>query len=198
MRFHQPVGVIPQNNDYISISINVNGPESRFLISSKATNNQLTRVNGNNFANVTENLNLTQLQSIVTAKQSENINNFDSSVDFNKTTTLDEILKFKNDSKYFKSYFGGQQTDTSNIDLENGNKGVILIETLSFTENSLSQVREICSSFIFRRALKALQNLLIKSFSSLEELPTELAEKSFRNFNANPIYFYCRKIRISS
>lgn len=148
MRFHQPVGVIPQNSDYISVSINVNGPESRFLISSK-TNNQLTRGNGNNFANVTENLNLTQLQSIVTAKQSENINNFDSSLDFNKTTTLDEILKFKNDSKYFKSYFGGQQTDTSNIDLENGNNGVILIETLNFAENSFSQVREICSSLIF-------------------------------------------------
>lgn len=138
MRFHQPVGVVPPNNEYISVSL---CPDSRFLINSR-TNNQLTRINGNNFANVTESLNLTQLQSIVTAKQSESINNFDSTLDVNKTTTLDEILKFKNDSKYFKSYFGGQQTDTSNIDLENGNDGVIFIETLNFTADNLSEVRE--------------------------------------------------------
>lgn len=137
MRFHQPVGVIPQNNDYINVNINANNPESRFLISSK-TNNQLTRVNTNNFANVTENLNLTQLQSIVIQKHSESINNFDSALDADKTTSLENILKFKTDSKYFKNYLDSRQT---NIDLENGNNGVVFIETLNFTDENLSQVR---------------------------------------------------------
>lgn len=140
MRFYQPVGVIPQNNDYINVNINVNNPESRLLISNK-TNNQLTRVNGNNFANVTENLNLTQLQSIVIEKHSENINNFDSALDANKTTSLENILKFKTDSKYFKNYLESRQTNTGNIDLENGNNGVVFIETLNFVDENLSQVR---------------------------------------------------------
>lgn len=132
MRFYQPVGVIPQNNDYGNVNVNVNDPESRFLINSK-TNNQLTRTNNeNNFANVTENL-----KSAVIEKRNESTNNFD----LNKTTTLENILKFKSDSKYFKSYLDSQQTDSNNIDSENGNNGVIFIEALNFTDESLSQVR---------------------------------------------------------
>jgi hypothetical protein len=138
MRFHQPVGVIPQNNDYINV--NVNNPESRYLINNK-TNNQLTRLNGNNFANVTENLNLTQLQSIVIEKQSESINNFDSALDSHKTTTLENILKFKADSRYFKNYLESRETNGSSTDLENGNNGVVFIGTLNFSDENLSQVR---------------------------------------------------------
>lgn len=140
MRFHQPVGVISQNNDYINVSLHVNNPESRFLINSK-TNNQLTRINGNDFANVTENLNLTQLQSIVIEKQSESINNFDSANDANKTATFENILKFKTDSKYFKNYLERRQTNSSSFDLENGNNGFVFVETLNFAEANLSQVR---------------------------------------------------------
>lgn len=136
MRFNQPVGVIAPNNDYLNVSIN---PESRFLISNK-TSNQLTRVNGNDF---TGNLNLTKLQSIVTEKRSENTNNFDSTPDLNKTTTLANILKFKSDCKYFKSFLDSQQTDTNNIDLENGNNGVVFIEALNFSADCLSQVSSL-------------------------------------------------------
>jgi hypothetical protein len=137
MRFHQPVGLVPQNNDYINVTINVNNPESRFLIGNK-TNNQLTRINGNNFPNATESLNLTQCQSIVIEKQSENINNFD----VNETTALENILKFKADSKYFKNFLDSRQTNSGRIDLDNGNNGVVFIETLNFADKNLSQVRK--------------------------------------------------------
>lgn len=142
MRFHQPVGVIPQNNDYINVNINANNPESRFLISSK-TNNQLTRVNGNNFVNVTDNLNLTQLQSIVIQKHSENINNFDSILDEKETTSLENILKFKTESKYFKNYLETRETNKTNIDSENGNNAIVFIETLNIADVNLSQVRKV-------------------------------------------------------
>lgn len=132
MRFHQPVGVIPQNVDYR----NVNNSESRFLISNKA-NNQLTRINGNSLADITDNLNLTQL---VIEKQSENTNNFDSVLD-DKTTTLENILKYKADSKYFSNFLDTRQTNGSKIDLDNGNNGVDLIETINFVNENLSQVR---------------------------------------------------------
>lgn len=132
MRFHQPVGVIPQNVDYR----NVNNSESRFLISNKA-NNQLTRINGNSLADITDNLNLTRL---VIEKQSENINNFDSVLD-DKTTTLENILKYKADSKYFSNFLDTRQTNGNKIDLDNGNNGVDLIETINFVNENLSQVR---------------------------------------------------------
>lgn len=132
MRFHQPVGVIPQNVDYR----NVNNSESRFLISNKA-NNQLTHINGNSLADITDNLNLTRL---VIEKKSENINNFDSVLD-DKTTTLENILKYKADSKYFSNFLDTRQTNGSKIDLDNGNNGVDLIETINFVNENLSQVR---------------------------------------------------------
>lgn len=136
MRFHQSVGVLQPSNEHINVSISVNNSESRFLISSK-TNNQLARINGTNLANATENLNLTRLQSVVAAKRSENSNNFDSTIDAKNATTLDNILKFKNDSKYFKGF---KDTDTSNIDSENGNNGIIYIETLNFSGDHLLEV----------------------------------------------------------
>jgi hypothetical protein len=77
----------------------------------------------------------------VTAKRSKNFNNFDSALDVNKTTTFENILKFKSDNKYFKNYLDSQQTDSNNIDLANGNNGVVFIETLSFTGDNLSQVK---------------------------------------------------------
>lgn len=121
MRFQQPVGVIQQNNDYISIN----------LINSES--NQITRLNGNNSTNATETLNL---------QSSENTNNFDSKLGVDKTTTsLCDIFKLKSDSKYFTNYFGSQLTDTNNIDLSNGNNDIILIETLKFTKDNLSKVR---------------------------------------------------------
>lgn len=133
MRFHQPVGVIQPHSDYLNVNINVN------LISSE-TNNQLTTVNPrNDFTNATEGLNLTEFKSTVINKKSESINNFDLGLD--KTTTLEDILKLNPDSKYFKSYFDSQKTDTNNVDLNNGNNGVVFIETLNFTEDNLLEVR---------------------------------------------------------
>lgn len=137
MRFHQPVGVIPQNNDYINVSINVN------LISSEA-DYQLTSSNENDFTNVTEGLKLPEFKSTVINKRSENANNFDSTLD--KTTTLEDILKLKPDSQYFKSYFGSQRTDTTNVDLSNGNNGVIFFDSLNFTEDNLLKVRMLLPS----------------------------------------------------
>lgn len=119
MRFHQPVGVLPPSNDFINV-INVN------LISSENNN----RVHGNNFANVTEGLKLKNLTSS---------NSFD--LPPNKTTTLEDILKLKPDSQYFKNYFDSQQTDTSKVDLKNGNNDIVFIETLNFTADNLSEVR---------------------------------------------------------
>lgn len=125
MRFLQPVGVIQQNNDFLSINVN--------LISSE--NQQITRLSGNNFANVTETLNRTELIS------SENINNFDTKVVAKNTTTLQDILKLNPDSRYFRNYLDSQLTDTNNVDLANGNNDVIFISTLKFCENNLSEVR---------------------------------------------------------
>lgn len=156
MRFHQPVGVIPQNNDYINVSINVN------LISSD-TDYQLTRNNENDFTNNTEGLKQPEFKSAVITKRGENANNFDSTLD--KTTTLEDILKRKPDSQYFKSYFGSLKTDTTNVDLNNGNDGVIFIETLNFTEDNLLKVRA----------------------------PLSL-RKNLEEPRRNPIYFYRRNI----
>lgn len=134
MRFHQSVGVIQPHNDYLNVSFNVN------LITSE-THNQLTTVNPrNDLTNVTEGLNLTEVKSTIINKKTENINNFDSGLD--KTTTLEDILKLNPDSRYFKSYFESQKTDTNNVDLNNGNNGVVYIETLNFTEENLLEVRE--------------------------------------------------------
>lgn len=137
MRFHQPVGVIPQNNDYINASINVN------LIGSD-TNYQLTQRSENDLANVTEGLKLPEFKSSVINKSSENANNFNSTLD--KKTTLEDILKLKPENQYFKSFFGSQRTDTTNVDLNNGNDGVIFIETLNFTDDdNLLKVRAVLS-----------------------------------------------------
>lgn len=136
MRFHRQVGVTQPHNDYLNVSINVN------LISSE-TNNQLTHVNPHNdLTNVTEGLNLSEFKSIVINKKGESINNFDSGLD--KTTTLEDILKLNPDSKYFKSYFDSQKTNTNNVDLNNGNNGVF-IETLNFAEDNLLEVRALSS-----------------------------------------------------
>lgn len=135
MRFHQPVGVIQPHNDYLNVSINVN------LIGSE-TNNQLPR---DEVTNVTAGLNFTEVKSTVINKKNESINNFDSDVDKNKITNLEDILKLNPESKYFKSYFDSRKTDTRNVDLNNGNNGVVFIETLNFTEDNLLEVRELLS-----------------------------------------------------
>lgn len=136
MRFHQPVGVLPQSNDFMNVGINVNSQESRFLIGNK-TNNQLTHINANNFTNVTSNL-----TQILIDKQSESINNFDSGLDSNKTISFENVLKFKKDSEYFKNFSESPQKTTSSIDLENGNNDeFVFIQTLNFVDDNLSQVR---------------------------------------------------------
>ncbi|CRL01359.1 CLUMA_CG014390, isoform A, partial [Clunio marinus] len=138
MRFHQPLGVVANNNnDYISVSINETNPDSQFII----TSDQLAKINPCHvISNVTESVNLTQLKSIVIDKRNENFNNFDSSLDSHKTTTLDNILKFKSQSKYFRSYLQSQETDTKSIDSGNGNNGIIFIETLNFIEDNLTEL----------------------------------------------------------
>lgn len=111
MRFHQLGGVVPQNN----VNINANLSASEIIKS-------------NNFANVTENFSLREIKA----------NNLDSHN--NKTTTLVDILKVNPDSRYFKNYFDSQQTDTSNVDLRNGNNGVVFIESLNFVGDNLTEV----------------------------------------------------------
>lgn len=158
MRFHQ-LGVLPPSNDYVNPSINANSSESRSLISSNQLKRKNSGRNGNDYPNVTDNLNLTQLKSIVSEKRAEGINDFNSTLDGNKTTALD-ILKFQSDSKYFKSYLDSQ-TDANNIDSTNGNNGVILIETLNFIEDNLSEVRlrQMRLTLNYPKALEASQKL---------------------------------------
>lgn len=124
MRFQQPVGVLPPSNDFLNV-INVN------LISSENKN----RINGNNFANVTEGLK--KLKNLTSS------NSFD--LPLNKTTTLEDILQLTPDSRYFKNYFDSQQTDRNNVDLKNGNNDIVFIETLNFTADNLSEVSTKCA-----------------------------------------------------
>jgi hypothetical protein len=133
MRFHQPVGVIPQSNDFINVNINAN------LIGSQA-NNQLTRLSGNNFRNITQSLNLTEIKSTRANKQNESTNNFNSANEANKVTTLEDILKLKSDSKYFAEFFGSKQTDTASIDVNNGNDEFLFVESLNFRGATLTEV----------------------------------------------------------
>lgn len=130
MRFHQLGGVVPQNN----VNIKAN------LIASEI-------IKSNNFANVTENFTLREIKA----------NNLDSLN--NKATTLVDILKLKPDSRYFKNYFDSQQTDTSNLDLRNGNNGVVFIESLNFVGDNLTEVsRSLGKNNIKARSLGVITN----------------------------------------
>lgn len=137
MRFYQPVGVLPQN---VGINVNITGSDSNNQQTQKSVPN-----NGNNFTNVTEKLNSSEL------KTSNNVNNFDSYHE--KETTLEDILKFKPNSKYLQNYLKSLRTDTKTSDLSNGNDDdVIFIDTLSFTGDNLLKVRfginsKVSSSF---------------------------------------------------
>lgn len=130
MRFYQPVGVLTQN---VAINVSVTGSETNNQLSEKSVTN-----NGNNFTNVTEALHSGELKS--TNKRNENVNNFDSYHE--KETTLEDILKFKPNSKYLQNYLKSLRTDTKSSDYSNGNDDdVIFIDTLSFTEDNLLEVR---------------------------------------------------------
>lgn len=124
---------MPQNN----VNINAN------LIASEI-------IKSNNFANVTENFTLREIKA----------NNLDSLN--NKATTLVDILKLKPDSRYFKNYFDSQQTDTSNVDLRNGNNGVVFIESLNFVGDNLTEVsRSLGKTTLRRDHLGSLQTFTI-------------------------------------
>lgn len=70
------------------------------------------------------------------------LNNLSSGIGLNKTTTLEDILKLKPGSRYFRNYFDSKVADTNNADLENGNDGIVFIETINFTSDNLSEVRD--------------------------------------------------------
>lgn len=187
MRFHQPVGVIQQNNFFVNnISNNSNNnnnninngnhQESPRSISDIRTNNQLSRVNvttnetifdchGNETNdNVTENIAtrncLNNLHAIIkntTTNNTNNTNNFDnfnnSTISGNETsgtTVFGNIVKNKNESKYFNNYFGNQQqqtTNNNNITNQHNNNNndnensTLLVGTLDLTEENLTKVR---------------------------------------------------------
>lgn len=130
MRFYQPVGVLPQN---VSINVNVTSSD----INNLPTQQKVTN-NGNNFTNVTENLNNSEFKA--TKKKTVNVNNFDSYHE--KETTLEDILKFKPNSKYLQNYLKSLRTDTKSSDYSNGNDdNVIFIDTLSIPGDNLLEVR---------------------------------------------------------
>lgn len=107
MRFHQPVGVVSQSGEFIS-----------------EANNRLNPAN-----NGSKLLNRAEIKTSLIANRIDNINNLNS----NKTTTFEDILKLKPDSRYFNDYFGS----ATNVDLSNGNDGTFLIETLNFCDSNL-------------------------------------------------------------
>ncbi|CAO1345023.1 unnamed protein product [Diamesa tonsa] len=191
MRFHQPVGVIQQNNFFVNNITNSNNSnnnnnnnnninngnhqESPQSISDIRTNNQLSRVNvttnetifdchGNETNdNVTENVAtrncLNNLHAIIknttTNNNTNNTNNFDnfnnSTISGNTTsgtTVFGNIVKTKNESKYFNNYFGNQQqhqqTTTNNTIQHNNNNNdnenrTLLVGTLDLTEENLTK-----------------------------------------------------------
>ncbi|CAO1308202.1 unnamed protein product [Diamesa serratosioi] len=184
MRFHQPVGVIQQNNFFVNNNTNNsninninngNHQESPRSISDIRTNNQLSRVNvttnetifdchGNESNdNLTENVAtrncLNNLHAIIkntTTNNTNNTNNFDnfnnSTISGNTTsgtTVFGNIVKNKNESKYFNNYFGNQQTtnnsnSNSNINQHNNNNNdnensTLLVGTLDLTEENLTK-----------------------------------------------------------
>ncbi|CAO1346737.1 unnamed protein product [Diamesa hyperborea] len=191
MRFHQPVGVIQQNNFFVNNITNSNNSnnnnnnnnninngnhqESPRSISDIRTNNQLSRVNvttnetifdchGNETNdNVTENVAtrncLNNLHAIIknttTNNNTNNTNNFDnfnnSTISGNTTsgtTVFGNIVKTKNESKYFNNYFGNQQqhqqTTTNNTIQHNNNNNdnenrTLLVGTLDLTEENLTK-----------------------------------------------------------